>query len=155
MTNKKVFFQKYAKWVLLMGGMGVFFMVGEAEAATIFTNAIDTLYTTFLKARTVVYILSGFGLCGFATAAIFGKLSFRWLASIAIALFTLAAAEKIVLYITDAGSSTKRMTSTFAKDVIGDEFRIRVDGIPYEFETIRMSGQMRDAEFTTRLKSNK
>ena len=68
----------------------------ETNAA--FKNAYDSLYTTFRHARNLVYILSGFGLIGFAVAAIFGKLNFRWLAMICIGLVILSGADSIIGY---------------------------------------------------------
>lgn len=131
MTNKKVFF----KLMLFLGVMGILIFSEEVLAATssstIFERAYYQLYETFAKARVVVYITAGFGLVGFATAAIFGKLSIRWLAMIAIALFTLAAAEKVVKYAVDSGSNS--LTSTFVSEVNDADFRLDVGGSSTDF----------------------
>jgi len=107
MMNKKVF-----SWqMIFLGIMGIFIYTLPVQAS-VFEKAYEALYGTFVEARTVVYVMGGFGLIGFATAAIFGKLSWRWLAMIATALFTLAMAEKIVLYAVGADTSTP--TSNFS-----------------------------------------
>ena len=89
-----------------MGIMGIFLYAGEAWAFScesissngIFGKAAITLCNTFQNARNVVYVVSGFGLIGVAVGGIFGKVSFRWLAMICVALATLAAADMIVDY---------------------------------------------------------
>ena len=98
MMNRKVILKTiYSLFVI-----GIFLCPFGVLAATnsggIFNHAYETIRVTFQNARNVVYIVSGFGLVGVAAAAIFGKLSFRWLAMICIALATLAAADKIVDY---------------------------------------------------------
>lgn len=98
MMNSKTFLKTICRLVII----GIFLLSSfDAFAATsngVFTQAYETIKTTFVQARNVVYVVSGFGLVGIATAAIFGKLSFRWLAMICIGLATLAAADKIVDY---------------------------------------------------------
>ena len=98
MMTRKVFL----KIIYRMCIIGIFLCPLGVFAATtsggIFNHAYETIRVTFQNARNVVYIVSGFGLVGVASAAIFGKLSFRWLAMICIALATLAAADKIVDY---------------------------------------------------------
>jgi len=98
MMTRKVFL----KTIYRMFIIGIFLCPLVAWAQTsgngIFNHAYETIRVTFQNARNVVYIVSGFGLVGVASAAIFGKLSFRWLAMICIALATLAAADKIVDY---------------------------------------------------------
>ena len=113
MTNK-TFFLSFG--IMILGIMGIFLFSSDALAQlpqltfstgnSVFNAAYNQLYTTFRQARVVVYILSGFGLIGFAVAAVFNKISFTWLTSIAVALFVLAAADKIVEYIVTAGSDT-------------------------------------------------
>ena len=95
MNNKKVF--------LITGFisvMGIFLWVNAAFAATdtTFESAYEALEVTFRNARSVVYVLSGFGLIGLSVGAMMGKLDFKWLAMICVALAVLAGAEKIVKY---------------------------------------------------------
>ena len=133
MMNQKVFFQRIMKTVLFVGIMGVLFYFGEALAQTstsstgsdsVFLRAYNTLYTTFTQARAVVYVTAGVGLIGMAVAFIFGKMAFRWLAMIAVALFTLAMAEKIVGYAVGAGQ--KIPESSFSGEVGDAGFKIYV-----------------------------
>ena len=105
MMHKKFLFscvKKMAFW----GIMGLLLFISPAVFAqtsgeNIFGQALATLYRTFANVRTIVYVTAGFGLIGVAVAAISGKLPWRWLAMISVALFTLAVAEKIVLWVTD------------------------------------------------------
>ena len=103
MMNKKVFL----KAIYLITVMGIFLCAGTGWAVTsssgIFTRAYNTIHTTFENARSVVYVVSGFGLIGVAVGGIFGKISFRWLAMICIALAVLASADMIVEYSTKNG----------------------------------------------------
>lgn len=103
--HKKFLFscvKKMAFW----GIMGLLLFISPAVFAqtsgeNIFNEALTTLYHTFANVRTIVYVTAGFGLIGVAVAAISGKLPWRWLAMISVALFTLSMAERIVLYFTD------------------------------------------------------
>ena len=98
MMTRKVFL----KIIYRMFIIGIFLcpliVWAQTNGSGIFNKAAHDIEETFYRARDVVYVVSGFGLIGIATAAIFGKLSFRWLAMICIALATLAAADKIVGY---------------------------------------------------------
>ena len=139
MVNKKVFFWIFG--IMIFTIMGIF-LCPEVLAATtttsssssgssIFSNAYNQLYTTFKEARVVVYILSGFGLIGFAVAAIFNKISFTWLTMIVVALFTLAAADKIVSYVVTAGSST---TTTNDDPKYEGDSEFNLDGVDNSFD---------------------
>ena len=126
MMNKK-FLLNFVKTIAFLGIMGIFsFYPSDSFAAnSIFTKALDTLYTTFTEARAVVYMTAGFGLIGVAFAAISGKLPWRWLAMVSVALFTLAMAEKIILYVTGAGTNTG-ITSSFSGEVGSGDFKIYI-----------------------------
>lgn len=144
MMNKKTFFLQFG--MMILGIMGIFLYAGSAPAEisinistgnSIFDAAYNQLYTTFKEARVVVYILSGFGLIGFAVAAIFNKISFTWLTMIVVALFTLAAADKIVSYIVTAGSNTFIMNdnphyegdSEFNLDGVDNNFNLNFNSL--------------------------
>ena len=90
-----------------MGIMGIFLCAGEVFATngenSAFSNAVNTLEVTFDNSRNVVYYISGFGLIGVAVAAIMGKINWKWLAMICVALATLAGTEKIRDYATNRG----------------------------------------------------
>ena len=142
MMNKKTFFWIFG--IVIFGIMGIFLcpevLADSTTTSTstssssvgnsIFSNAYDQLYTTFKQARVIVYLLSGFGLIGFAVAAIFNKISFTWLTMIGVALFTLAAADKIVNYVVTAGSSTT-ITNENPKYEGDSEFNL--DGVDNSF----------------------
>lgn len=119
--------------------MGIFLCAWSAFAEitvnisgtnSVFQSAYNQLHSTFLYARVVVYILSGFGLIGFSIAAIFGKINFGWLAMIAVALFMLAAADKIIDYIVSAGSST---TVTAVTPNYGGDSEFNLKGVDNSF----------------------
>lgn len=99
----------------------------------LFQEAYETLYHTFTQVRTIVYVTAGFGLIGVAVAAISGKLPWRWLAMISVALFTLAVAEKIVLYVTDE-SLGNIPESDFADEEGDAEFKIYTKGSGVDFD---------------------
>lgn len=126
MMNKKHVLN-FIRIVVVLNIMGFLFVPGVGISATVFTQALDTLYTTFTNARVIVYATAGFGLIGVAVAAISGKLPWRWLAMISVALFTLAVAEKIVLYVTDTnlGSSPE---SDFGAEISASGFNIPAAG---------------------------
>ena len=121
MMNKK-FFLNSIQMITFWGIMGIFLFPGTGYASA-FTNALNTLYTTFTEARIVVYVCAGFGLIGVAVAAISGKLPWKWFSMIAVALFTLAAAEKIVQYSTGVGTGTNTV-SNFGSALRSSEFDI-------------------------------
>ena len=117
--------QKTAFW----GIMGLLLLVSPDAFATsgntIFTNALNTLYSTFTNVRTIVYVVAGFGLIGVSVAAIAGKFPWQWLAMISVALFTLAMAEKIILYFTNPNlGSTPH--SDFTSSLGDDEFKLDI-----------------------------
>ncbi len=124
MMNKK-FLLKSIQMIAFLGIMGILLSSPGAMAATgsVFKNALNTLYTTFTEARIVVYVCAGFGLIGVAVAAISGKLPWKWFSMIAVALFTLAAAEKIVQYSTGVGAGTNTV-SNFGSALRSSEFDI-------------------------------
>ena len=139
MKSKK-FLLRVVRSIAFLGIMGIFILPGEGHAETsVFSEALDTLYVTFLNARAIVYVTAGFGLIGVAVAAISGKLPWKWLSMIAVALFTLAAAEKIVLYISGVGSETG-VTSDFSNEVGYSEFRINTGDSNSSFDFNDLKG---------------
>ena len=104
-------FLKTTGWVVIVGILIWADHVWAAKSAqstqSAFQNAYNTLHATFVQARSVVYVLSGFGLIGVAVGAIFGKINFKWLAMICIGLAMLAGADNIVNYSTDINAVEK------------------------------------------------
>lgn len=72
----------------------------SAEAA-VFTNAKKKLSDLFKNAKTVLFVIGGFGLIALAFQAIFGKVKWPWFAALAFGLAVIAAAGSIVNYATD------------------------------------------------------
>ena len=72
----------------------------SAEAA-VFTTAKKKLSDLFKNAKTVLFVIGGFGLIALAFQAIFGKVKWPWFAALAFGLAVVAAAGSIVNYATD------------------------------------------------------
>ena len=139
MMNKNIPFY-FIRTIAFLSIMGLLWILPQAAQAqsTVFSRALDTLYTTFGNARTIVYATAGFGLIGVAVAAISGKLPWRWLAMISVALFTLAAAEKIVLYVSNAGNNTS-VESDFAGDVKSSEFYVGDNSSSFDYNSFNQN----------------
>lgn len=65
-------------------------LCGEAYAADVLETVRDKAAYFIKNLRPLIFILAGFGLIGFAFGAIFGKISWKWFANIAIGLFLVA-----------------------------------------------------------------
>lgn len=91
-------------------------MIGDASAQTnsgtntVMDIAKNKTRNVFDNVRTIIFIVGGFGLVAVAFAAIFGKVNWKWFASLAVGLAILAAAAAIVHYST--GDSTAFGTLT-------------------------------------------
>ena len=95
-------------------------MVGDASAQgvvdgdSVMKEAADKGREVFDAVKTIIFILGGFGLVGLAWAAVFGKVNWKWFASLAVGLAILAAASSIVEYATGSTEATTAgMTTTF------------------------------------------
>ena len=106
MMTPKIFSSFVFKMSLVLGIMGIAFICSPAWAQSAFQSAYKALYETFTQVRVIVYVLSAFGLIGFAVAAIMGKFDFVWLSMIAVALFFLSAAELVVKTAVEYGGGT-------------------------------------------------
>lgn len=91
----------------------VFGLTAEASAqgATLMNTAQTKARNVFGHVKTIIFIVGGFGLVGLAFAAVFGKVDWKWFASLAVGLAILAAAGAIVEYAT--GSSDADLETTF------------------------------------------
>lgn len=70
--------------------LALIFMSGDAYAADVLQTVRDKAASFIKSLRPLIFILAGFGLIGFAFGAIFGKISWKWFAHIAIGLFLVA-----------------------------------------------------------------
>ncbi len=121
----KINMSKVLKVMAFCAMIGIVFMVGDAMAASnqdasglskgssVFQQASNALLNTFKNVRGIVFIVGAFALVIMAVMALLGKLNWKWLATIAIALAIVALAGSIVDYST--GSATKE-TIGFATD---------------------------------------
>ena len=98
-------FLKNNKWTL--AALLVLFcivMVEPACAVDVFTTAKNKLASVFRNAKTVLFVIGGFGLIALAFQALFGKVKWPWFAALAFGLAVVAAAGSVVNYATDDGS---------------------------------------------------
>lgn len=72
----------------------------SAQGATIAATAKNKALNVFQNVKTMIFIVGGFGLVGLAFAAVFGKLNWKWFASLAVGLAILAAAGSLIQYAT-------------------------------------------------------
>ena len=101
-------FLKNNMWTIAsMVVLFTFVMIGEANAtgtpstSTVFGQAFEKLRALFTNAKTVLFVIGGFGLIALAFQAIFGKVKWPWFAALAFGLAVVAAAGAIVNYATD------------------------------------------------------
>lgn len=115
-------FLKKNIWTLTtMALVLVLAMAGDASAAnsstsgsTIMQTAQQKATSVFSSVKTIIFIIGGFGLVGLAWAAIFGKVNWKWFASLAVGLAILAAASSVVEYATGSTEATTAgLTTTF------------------------------------------
>ncbi|MBE6452243.1 MAG: hypothetical protein E7012_01980 [Alphaproteobacteria bacterium] len=95
---------------------------GSSSGATVMSLAASKGVNTFKAVRTIIFIVGGFGLVGVAFVAIFGKINWKWFASLAVGLGILAAAGSVVTYAT-GDTTTSRYGDTFSESsgsAIGD-----------------------------------
>lgn len=95
-------FLKNNFWTLSL--VAVFMLLGFSGDVMAQSTVMDTAKTkginVFTAVKTIIFIVGGFGLVGIAFAAIFGKVNWKWFASLATGLAILAAAGSIVNYAT-------------------------------------------------------
>jgi len=90
--------------ILLVAIAFVLITTGTASAEDIFTTVEEKGKEVFKAVKNVIFIVGGFGLVGLATAAIFGKVNWKWFSYLAVGLMILAAAGAIIDYATDSGN---------------------------------------------------
>ena len=119
---KKIRYQVLKKNIWTLATMAlvlVLAMAGDASAqstsgSTIMQTAQQKATSVFSSVKTIIFIIGGFGLVGLAWAAIFGKVNWKWFASLAVGLAILAAASSVVEYATGSTEATTAgLTTTF------------------------------------------
>ena len=115
--------KKYLKVIAWVALIAVVFVAVNAFAAdaTLFNNAQKTLANVFKNVRTIVFVLGGFALVGFAVAAIFGKLDWKKVAILAVGLALLAVASQVVDYATSGGNDPDSIRADkWSSDMLDD-----------------------------------
>ena len=93
--------------------------VEPASAASVFTTAKDKLSQLFRNAKTVLFVIGGFGLIALAFQAIFGKVKWPWFAALAFGLAVVAAAGAIVDYAVSSGEGNTITSTDFSDSLKG------------------------------------
>ncbi len=95
-------FLKNNIWTLcLIALFGLFAFTGDAAAQeSVMSLGQTKARNVFNSVNDIIFIVGGFGLVGIAFAAIFGKVNWKWFASLAVGLAILAAANSIINYAT-------------------------------------------------------
>lgn len=97
-------------WTICMVALVcTFAFIGDAAADSVMDQSKQKAINVFKSARSIMFVVGGFGLIGVAFMAVFGKINWKWFAGLAVGLAMLAAAGSIVNYAT--GDTT---TSSFA-----------------------------------------
>jgi hypothetical protein len=81
-------------------------MMGDSYATTVFGAAASKLVDLFKNAKMVIFVIGGFGLVALAFQAIFGKVKWAWLATLAFGLALVAAAGAVVNYAANTQGAT-------------------------------------------------
>ena len=100
-----------------------------AEAANIFQTITERAATALTSIKQLVFVLAGFGIIAFAFAAIFGKLSWKHFANIAIGLFLVASMGLFIQYfVTKDGENYKLAYGNYLGSAFGDTAGTAGDG---------------------------
>ena len=94
-------------------------MVDQASAGSVFDTAKDKLQRLFKNAKTVLFVIGGFGLIALAFQAIFGKVKWPWFAALAFGLAVVAAAGAIVDYAVNTADSGGTVSSDLGDSLGG------------------------------------
>ena len=110
---------KYLKCALMLLAVAVVFVgcpaLADSSGTNVFKTIIDRMATTFVNARSVIFIVGGFGLIGLGFAAIFGKVNWKLLAALACGLAIVAVAGQVVDYVTQHDSAQHAVSASGIK----------------------------------------
>lgn len=108
-------------WTLCFVALfATFGFIGDAAADSVMGLAKSKAVNVFQAVKTIIFVVGGFGLVGLAFAAIFGKINWKWFASLAVGLAILAAAGSIVNYATGSDEVTSgNLGDTFSSSATG------------------------------------
>lgn len=79
--------RKFTTYLLFVLAVSFVFCTGDAYADNIMKTIRNRAANILVNLKPAIFVLGGFGLIGFAFAAIFGKISWKWFSHIAIGLF--------------------------------------------------------------------
>ena len=125
---------KYLKHALMLLAVAVVFVVfpalaeggegggGGAANGNVFSTILARMLMTFRNARSVIFVVGGFGLIGLGFAAIFGKVNWKWLAALACGLAIVAVAGQVIDYV------TRQDVAATATDVVGSSYGDTLSG---------------------------
>lgn len=82
--------RKFSDYLLFALAAAFVFYSGDACADDILQTIRNRAANILRNLKPVIFVLGGFGIIGFAFAAIFGKISWKWFSHIAIGLFLVA-----------------------------------------------------------------
>ena len=108
---------------------GYYFMASEgeldetvyAENNDVFTSVTRRAARILAGLRPVAYLLAAFGLVGFAYAAVFNKISWKWFANISIGLFLVANMGRLIEYMVYPNAEDKQEIIAKPLDSFGDK----------------------------------
>lgn len=114
---------KYLKYAMMSLAVAMVFVATSASASgNVFSTVLARMLTTFRNARSVIFVVGGFGLIGLGFAAIFGKVNWKWLAALACGLAIVAVAGQVIDYV------TRQDVGNRANDVIGSAYGDTLSG---------------------------
>lgn len=138
---------KFLKYALMLLAVAVVFMAGAALAGgaapadpagtNVFNTVMDRMLATFQNARSVIFVVGGFGLIGLGFAAIFGKVNWKWLAALACGLAIVAVAGQVVDYVTQhdaAQNTTARAVGLGMEDTLTETGAGYGAGAPFDVQ---------------------
>ena len=114
---------KYLKYAMMSLAVAmVFVATGASASGNVFSTVLARMLMTFRNARSVIFVVGGFGLIGLGFAAIFGKVNWKWLAALACGLAIVAVAGQVIDYV------TRQDVAAVSTDVVGSAYGDTLSG---------------------------